>query len=83
MAAVAAAVRGGQLAGGRGTCLEKRRPFGAFHRHGRRRSGPRLGRRLGPLEAAGDRASDGQFRPDAATLGGVDIPDWSPAADGY
>ena len=35
------------------------------------------------LEAAGYHAPDGQYHPDALTLGGVDVLDYSPAADGY
>lgn len=35
------------------------------------------------LEAAGYHSPDGQYHPDALTLGAVDVIDYSPAADGY
>ena len=35
------------------------------------------------LEAAGYHSPDGQYHPDALTLGAVDVVDYSPAADGY
>lgn len=35
------------------------------------------------LEETGYRSPDGQFHPNAVTLGGVEILDFSPTADGY
>ncbi|PSP82937.1 hypothetical protein BRC83_07800 [Halobacteriales archaeon QS_1_68_17] len=35
------------------------------------------------LEAAGYHSPDGRFHPDALTLGGVTVLDYSPPADGY